>query len=66
MKAILEFNLPEERNEFDCCINGSDYQSALAHIDDFLRNALKHGHNFKTPEEVMEWTRNRIAEEEVW
>ena len=66
MKAILEFNLPEDREEYDACIKGNDYMCNLIDIDNFLRNQLKHGHDFPTPESVMEWVRNKITTVEIW
>jgi uncharacterized UPF0160 family protein len=41
-KATLEFNLPEEREEYNLCVNGSNYSSALWKFNEYLRNVLKH------------------------
>jgi len=36
MRATLRFDLPEEREEYDCAVAGSDYKVVLEQ----LRNAL--------------------------
>ena len=43
MKATLEFNLPEEREEFEMTNKAVDYYSQLHEIDEYLRGILKHG-----------------------
>jgi hypothetical protein len=43
MKATLEFNLPEEKEEFDMTNKAVDYYSQLHEIDNYLRRLLKHG-----------------------
>ena len=43
MKAILEFNLPEEKQEFLTASKALDLLSACCHIDEYARRALKHG-----------------------
>jgi len=43
MKATLEFNLPEEREEFEMTNKAVDYYSQLHEIDEYLRSLLKHG-----------------------
>jgi hypothetical protein len=42
MKAILEFELPEDQYDFDTASNGWKYRLVLCDIDDFLRNKLKY------------------------
>jgi hypothetical protein len=42
MKAILEFNLPEERDEFEQASNAWKYHSVLWDFDQFLRNKIKY------------------------
>ena len=43
MKAILEFNLPEEKEEFDAASKGMDWALVAWEIDQHLRNELKYG-----------------------
>lgn len=42
MKAILEFNLPEEREEFELASNAAQYSIVLDDLDEFLRRKLKY------------------------
>lgn len=41
--ATLQFNLPEEQEEFRAAVKGSKYQAALSALDRELRNLVKHG-----------------------
>lgn len=43
MKAILEFDLPEDNWEFQSAINGSKYKSAIWDYDQWLRSEMKYG-----------------------
>ena len=45
MKAILEFNLPEEKDEYDFANNGLNYYSALVEFDQWLRSEYKYNGN---------------------
>ena len=42
MKAILEFNLPEDKEEFDQTSKGMDWALLAWHIDEFIRNKIKY------------------------
>jgi hypothetical protein len=42
MKAILEFNLPEEQSDFDLANNGAKAQVALWEMDQWLRAQYKY------------------------
>jgi hypothetical protein len=42
MKATLEYNLPEDKVEFDCAIDGVKWMSAMWELDQWLRNQLKY------------------------
>ena len=42
MKAILEFNLPEESHEFDMATQGSKMHLVLWEIDQWLRAQYKY------------------------
>lgn len=50
MKAILEFNLPEEREEFETANNGGKYLGALGDLANELRTRRKHW-----PEQATTW-----------
>ena len=45
MKAILEFNLPEEKDEYNFANNGINYYSALCEFDNWLRSEYKYNGN---------------------
>ena len=42
MKAILEFNLPEDSHEFDMATQGSNMHSVLWEMDQWLRAQYKY------------------------
>ena len=42
MKAILEFNLPEDQERFDFATNGLNYYAALTEFDQWLRSEYKY------------------------
>ena len=42
MKAILEFNLPEDQVEFEEAVNGSKWQHVLWQVDQELRSKTKY------------------------
>ena len=44
-KAILEFNLPEEQNEFEVATNATKYYIVLHNIDRILRNKIKYAND---------------------
>ncbi len=62
MKATLEFNLPEEKNEYDLTTRGVDWSLVSFDMDEVLRGYLKYGHSFKTVDEAIEEIRNRLHE----
>ena len=42
MKATLEFNLPEDLQDFDLAVNGAKAQSTLWEMDQWLRAQYKY------------------------
>jgi len=62
MKAILEFNLPEEEQEHSDALNGAAFKHCLQELDRELRNSLKHGHTFEDAHEVLMATRKHLHE----
>ena len=42
MKAILEFNLPEDQPEFNNAIKGGDWKHVCWQMDQYLRKELKY------------------------
>ena len=45
MKATLEFNLPEDKEDFDFATNGINYYSVLVEFDQWLRSEYKYNGN---------------------
>lgn len=63
MKAILEFDLPEESNEHLRAIHAGEAWSTLYQIDTTLRNLLKHGdYRYKTVEELATDIRKEVRD----
>jgi len=62
-KATMTFNLPEERYEYACAIHGADWKSIVYEVSMFLRNKLKHGHEYKTADEALEAVKAELWEE---
>ncbi len=60
MEAILKFNLPEEKNEYDLTTRGVDWSLVSFDMDEILRGYLKHGHSFKSIDEAIQEIRNRL------
>ena len=53
MKAILEFNLPEEKEEFTLAREGVDYMLALSDVDNYLRNKIKYDESLGPEDEAL-------------
>ena len=65
MKAILEFNLPEEEEQFNVASKGMDWALIVWDIDQLLRNKLKYGaptHHVHLLEELRD-TLNNLVED---
>ena len=61
MKATLEFDLPDEKEEFEIAVKSRDYYSQLWDIDQHLRSLLKHGDpEAQSTRELAENIRNMI------
>jgi hypothetical protein len=42
MKVILEFELPEDKEEYDVASKGMDWALIVWHIDQFIQNKIKY------------------------
>jgi hypothetical protein len=51
MEAILKFNLPEERPEFELAVDASKWYSVCWDMDQYLRSQTKHAPD-DMPDEV--------------
>ncbi len=63
MKAILEFNLPEEQAEYRLANEAGDWYSVVWEIDQRLRQHLKYGHTIKSADEALMEIRKLLYEE---
>ena len=45
MKAVLEFNLPEDQDDFNYATNGFNYYMVLSEMDQWLRSEYKYNDN---------------------
>lgn len=52
MKAILEFNLPEEQEQFEDASNGSKWSHAMWQLDQFLRTKVKYASDDASEESI--------------
>lgn len=41
--AILKFKIPEEQEDFELALKGSDHLRAIQDFDQYLRNIVKNG-----------------------
>ena len=63
MKAILEFNLPEEQLEFDLAVNGNKWSFVAWKIDQELRSKIKYSESITDEQrDVYQEVRNLINE----
>ena len=61
MKAMLEFNLPEEANEHKQAVQGADWEYALFELDQHLRGLIKWGEDAVAADHA-EKTREKLYE----
>ena len=57
MKAILEFNLPEEQVDFEAAAQGMQWKRVVWDFDQMLRNRLKYGKDCPSTSEALERVR---------
>ena len=62
MKAILEFELPEDKEEFDAASKGMDWAIVAWDIDQLLRKKLKYGNLLPNTRAELEEIRNTLNE----
>jgi len=68
MKAILEFDLPDNQYEFHRAIYAVESWALLSNLDETLRRYLKYGcfedgQKFNTPQELAEYLRAWLRDE---
>lgn len=59
-KAILLFDLPDEKIDFDAASKGRAFALAFWELDQKLRSWGKYGHDFKDADEVIDKTRDEL------
>lgn len=62
-KAILEFNLPEERDEHKNALEGGSYKAAVQSFDNYLRGKLKYEDHPEDIQAIYEELRDKLYEE---
>lgn len=62
MKAILEFDLPEEQEDLNKALNGAEAHSVLFTLDQTLRSHVKHGSNKDWDTETVIKIRDHLSE----
>ena len=61
MKAILEFNLPEDKVDFDLALQGSDWKHVCWEMDQLLRKHLKYDDDLKEDEvKMLQYVRDEL------
>jgi hypothetical protein len=63
MVAVLTFNLPEEKEDFELAQKGGHYLSIIEDLDDFLRAIIKYNQTFNDEQiAVYEAVRTKLWE----
>ena len=62
MKATLQFNLPEEKEQFSTANRGMDWALVVWEIDQLLRNKLKYEEHVHDTRKVLEEFRKTLNE----
>ena len=61
MKAILEFNLPEDKVDFDLALQGSDWKHVCWQMDQYLRKRVKYDDDLsEDAREILEYIRGEF------
>ena len=53
MKAILEFELPENESELQAAVHAMDQLASIRDFGERLRSLNKYGHGFQTTDEAL-------------
>jgi hypothetical protein len=61
MKAILEFNLPDDEEEYGRTVVATELCSILFDMDNYLRERLKYG-ELKSADEELEDARQKLSD----
>lgn len=59
MKAILEFNLPEDQDEFNRAVQGGDWRHVVWEVDQYLRSEIKYAPEGTDPVKIRAYEKIR-------
>jgi hypothetical protein len=62
MKAIIEFELPEDQEQFNFANKGFDYFCVLCEFDEFLRQKIKYSELQENEYTLLEDTREQLRQ----
>lgn len=62
---VIKFKLPEENQDLQLAQRGKDYFCVIWDTLQEIRSYLKHGHEFKTPEEALEKIRETLYQAQI-
>ena len=60
MKAILEFNLPEEQTEHRTAVQALDYKYVVSEMDEYLRSQIKYQELPKEVDKALQAARENL------
>lgn len=58
--ATMKFKLPDEQCEHEAATHGMDWKLCVSDVDDWLRNALKYGHDYETIDQALNSCRDYL------
>jgi len=62
MQVILEFDMPEDKDECTAASHGMDYALTCWDMDQKLRSWLKYGHKFESADDALEKCRDHLRQ----
>tara|TARA_Y100000310_G_scaffold76257_1_gene72717 strand:- start:16042 stop:16263 length:222 start_codon:yes stop_codon:yes gene_type:complete len=62
MKAILEFELPEDKENFNVASKGMDWAIVAWELNQLLRNMMKYGHEYKDTDTALQYVKDALNE----
>ena len=60
MQAVLKFDFPDDREDFELASHALDWYSVVREMDETLRSWLKYGHDFKSADKALEAVRQML------
>lgn len=61
-KAILEYDLPEERDDFDLAMKAAHLDYVIYELDNYLRGKLKYGELTDDQDRLYQEIRDKLTE----